>query len=205
LGSSSTAIVAGLLAGNQLLGNPYTKAALLETAISLEGHPDNVSPAMLGGFVFGDTRQQQSIAWPANWEVFTISPPYPVSTASARQALPPSVSMESAVFNLRKASLLIHALHTQNMQLFSESLTDQLHQPYRGLLIPEFQILKGAMLQTTALGTIISGSGSTMAVFFETQHKQVLTAVLNDLFHAQGWKNFDMQASTVDPMGAGIF
>lgn len=202
LGSSSTAIVAGLIAANYLLNQPYESLALLELAVAMEGHPDNVAPALLGGVVLYDERPY-CLPWPMEWRVLTVSPAYEVLTEEARRILPASVAMADAIFNLRKASLLTYALLQEDPEALRASLHDRLHQPYRRQLIAEYGAIERLALDNGALGMIISGSGSTMAVFYPTVIHAFLLESLQGLIAAQGW-SMTVNDLTVDAEGAQL-
>lgn len=187
LGSSSTAVIAGLVAGNAMLQKPFDNADLLQMAIDMEGHPDNVAPALLGGVVLYDTRPYP-LPWPADWRILTLSPDYPVLTSEARRMLPQSVSLHDAIHNLRKTSVLTYALLNQDPEALRNALHDKLHQPYRRALIKEYDTLEALALNTGAFGMIISGSGSTMAIFYpETIQARLLEAVPATL-REHNWK-----------------
>jgi len=202
LGSSSTAIIAALVAANHFCGNALSQNTLLDLAIQLEHHPDNVAPALLGGVVFYDT-QAYSLPWPKQWRVLTISPSYPVSTKEARTILPAQVSMADSIFNLRKASLLTYALLQADETAIKKALDDRLHQPYRSQLIPEYQALETSMLDAGAYGFIISGSGPTMACFYPSEIQDSLLQALSTVI--QGFKvSFECHSLLVDSVGATI-
>ena len=139
LGSSSTAIVAGLMAANYLTGSTLTRQQLVDYATEIEGHPDNVAPALLGGFT--------------------------VSTARARQAIPETVSHKDAVFNAGRSALLVSALLTGEYKFLPDALEDRLHQPYRMPLINGTQAVFKAAKNAGAYGAIISGAGSTLMAY----------------------------------------
>lgn len=165
MGSSSTAIVAGLVAANRLLGDTYSLPMLCRIATSLEGHPDNVVPALQGGVWLCDEASFYPLPWPKGWRILLVIPPYPILTEEARSVMPKQVALEDAVLNVRKASMLTYGLLKADPAVFANALDDRLHQPYRGQLIKEFLPLQDFVRQQGALGTIISGSGSTLAVF----------------------------------------
>jgi homoserine kinase len=180
LGSSSSAIVAGLMAGNELEGHPLSRTDLVRLATELEGHPDNVAPAILGGVVLCDPDSgAYSLPWPEGWQVLVVVPEYQLLTEEARRVLPKNISQEDAIFNLRKASLLTYALFQRDEQAFRASLEDRLHQPYRAALIPEFQPIRALALQEGAFGAVMSGAGPSVAVFYSEQVKENLVTQLN--------------------------
>lgn len=202
LGSSSTAVVAGLVAANHLLNQPFESLDLLDLAVSMEGHPDNVAPALLGGVVLYDERPYP-LPWPLAWRVLTVSPHYEVLTEEARRILPASVPMADAIFNLRKASALTYALLQADPEAFRASLQDRLHQPYRRRLIAEFDAIERLVMADGALGMIISGSGSTMAIFYPTVIHAFLLEKLQRLIQAEGW-SMTVNDLTVDTEGAQL-
>jgi homoserine kinase len=202
LGSSSTAIVAGLVAANQFLNEPFQPLTLLEIAVTMEGHPDNVAPALLGGVVLYDT-QPYFLPWPVEWRVMTVSPAYPVMTEEARRILPQSVSLEDSIFNLRKASTLTYALLREDPDALRASLHDRLHQPYRRKLIPEYDAIEQLVMADGAFGMIISGSGSTMAIFYPTVIHAFLLEKLEYLVRSKGW-SLAINDVIVDTEGAQL-
>lgn len=200
LGSSSTAVIAGLVGANRLLGNRFSGGELLEAAIEVEGHPDNVAPALLGGVVLYDTRPYL-LPWPDDWRIITLSPAYPVRTEDARRILPTQIPLRDGIFNLRKAGVLTYALLRADADAFRDSLDDRLHQPYRRPLIPEYDCIERHAMASGAFGVIISGSGSTLAVFCpEARHKSIYNA-LHDLTVLEEM-NMTIHALTVDRQGA---
>lgn len=134
LGSSAAAIVAGLFGANEELGNPLTKIELLNTAAELEGHPDNVAPALLGGLVVSVTTQAEIIA--KRYEmpelvVVIVKPNVEWPTRIARAVLPRSVSRTDAIFNIGRAALVVNALREGDLTLLQIVMDDRIHQPYR--------------------------------------------------------------------------
>jgi len=202
LGSSSTAIIGALLAANAFCNQALSEDALLDLAIQLEHHPDNVAPALLGGVVFYDS-QAYKLPWPDHWRVLTISPSYLVSTKEARTILPAQVSMADSIFNIRKASLLTYALLQADEKALQKALDDRLHQPYRSQLIPEYKALKTSVLEAGAYGFIISGSGPTMACFYPNKIKDSLLQALNGVIKDLG-VSFECHSLLVDSVGATV-
>jgi homoserine kinase len=171
LGSSSAAIVAGLLAGNHLLGAPLGRADLLGLAVAIEGHPDNVTPALLGGVricVVGERGLVQTavpLARPLRAVLFV--PDRPMATAEARGLLPAAVPRADAIFNLGRTALLVAALASGDYRLLAEATRDRLHQPARAALFPAMATFLRAALDAGALGACLSGAGSTLMALVE--------------------------------------
>jgi homoserine kinase len=180
LGSSSAAIVAGLLAGNCLLGDRLSSAQLLDLAVEIEGHPDNVTPALLGGLrvcVHGEQGTLQARVQPARpLQAVLFVPEFPMATQAARALLPVTVPMADAVFNLGRAALLVAALASGDYELLREATRDRLHQPLRSALFPAMPAFFTAALAAGALGTFMSGAGSTLLALVEDGAAAVVAA-----------------------------
>jgi homoserine kinase len=180
LGSSATAVVAALMAANRFEGFPMSEQALLELAIRFEGHPDNVAPAFTGGCIVGNMSQACALPWPEHWYSAVWIPEDAMLTEAARHVLPHRVSMPEAVQAMQRIALCIHAIHTQNATLLKQVFEqDALHEPYRGPLIQGFTTLRERMNTAgCALGTLISGSGSTVLTVFEAPYQLEVMDVL---------------------------
>jgi homoserine kinase len=170
LGSSSTAIVGGLVGANALLGRPLGQAELLALAVEMEGHPDNVTPALLGGFQVSAATAaggwlQVRVPTPPGLRAVVCIPEARVSTEAARRVLPDAYSRADAVFNLGRSALLVAALATGRVEALGTAMEDRLHQPYRAGLIPGFAEILAAARAAGALGACLSGSGSTLLAF----------------------------------------
>jgi homoserine kinase len=163
LGSSAAAIACGLLIANHCLGNPLDGSALIQLATSLEGHPDNVVPCLLGGvrvaIASGSHVVQVGIPVTLNLRAVVFVPEQPIPTAHARGLLPPSVPLADALFNVARASLLVAALAAGQADALAEATRDRLHQPYRAPLFPAGATLLDTAMQAGALGAFISGAG----------------------------------------------
>lgn len=156
LGSSAAAIVAGLAAADHLY---ELDAPLLEHAIEIEGHPDNVAAALLGGFVLCADDDPVRLEPPAGLEGVVVTPPHPVPTAEARAALPAAVPLEDAVHNVAHASLLVLGLASGDLGAIARGLSDRLHQSHRARLYPRSLELIERAEELGALGGTISGAG----------------------------------------------
>ena len=166
LGSSSSAIVAGLFAANALCDDHYTKDELLDIATEIEGHPDNVAPALYGGFTISYMEQEKAHSLrllPAKpLKFIAVVPDSKLPTSLARQAIPKTVPHKDAVYNTSRASLLVGALLSGNYEYLGMALEDKLHQPYRAHLIPGLPDVFAAAKEAGAYNAIISGAGSTV-------------------------------------------
>ena len=168
LGSSAAAIALGLVAATLLEGDERDPEALLQFALELEPHADNLAPALAGGVCLSWRSQgRQRIARIANalpLEPIAVIPSTRVETVSARAALPETVSHADAAFTAGRAALLGAAIASGNAELFGEALEDRLHQPYRGPRSPVFRSIR-ERLPGGAAGVTISGSGPTVIVW----------------------------------------
>lgn len=166
LGSSSTAIVGGLVAANALLDEPLDREQVLKLAVEMEGHADNVAPALLGGFqvtsLTDDELIHLRVPTPAGLRAVVCVPNVAVSTADARRVLPATYSRADAVFNVGRVALLVAALQSGNTAALRTAMQDRIHQPYRASLIPGFEAAMERALRAGAHCACLSGSGSTM-------------------------------------------
>lgn len=170
LGSSASVIVGGLIAANELLGQPADEQALLSLASELEGHPDNITPAITGGMVISSQEDDGSIVyskldWPSEWHITVCVPDFELSTDISRSVLPKEVSMEDAVFNLKRCGMFVQAVNTKDINLMKRALQDRLHQPYRMKLVPGLdRIINNLKHEDDVLGCVLSGSGPSIII-----------------------------------------
>ena len=170
LGSSAAVIVGALIAANHLLGEPADESAILSIATEIEGHPDNVTPAVVGGLVLSSMEDDGSILyrkidWPEDWAITVCVPDVELATEISRSVLPENVPMQDAVFNTKRMGMLIQAIHTQDEELMKAALTDKLHQPYRAKLVPWMdEINQSIKHDDDIFGCVLSGAGSTVLV-----------------------------------------
>ncbi len=167
LGSSATAIVGGLVGANALAGSPWSLEQVADLATEIEGHPDNVVPALLGGCrlaASGVERAWEVCRLPWHGEIVPVVaiPDFELSTAEARSVLPQTYSRADAVFNTAHLGLLIRALDSGNPHWLRAALQDRIHQPYRTQLIRGFGAVEAAAIAAGAHGLVISGAGPTL-------------------------------------------
>ncbi len=170
LGSSAAAIVAGLALANHWLGDAYSPLELLEEAIDLEGHPDNVAPALFGGFILSFPRADRRVEplrlpRPRGVSLTLVVPDAQVGTAEARGLLPAEIPLRDAAANTARALALSHALASGRVDLLADALQDVYHVPYRARLIPAYDRVVRAGRRAGAFGVTISGSGPTLLAF----------------------------------------
>lgn len=186
MGSSSAAIVGGLVAANAYAGDVLSQDDLLNLANRIEGHPDNVTPALLGGVTLAVTTKNSVIARTIHTEpkfrALAIVPDFRLSTEKSRQVLPTSVPMEDAVFNLSRTALLVESLIHGEYTFFKEGMEDRLHQNQRASLVPGLREALQVALESGAYGSALSGSGPTiLAIVAQDKMEQVSQAMLDSL------------------------
>lgn len=177
LGSSATAIVAGLTAANALIGTPFNRREILQFATDVEGHPDNVAPAIFGGFTVNAVTNGRVDCFsflPRFRMKFVVAVPnFPLSTRMARKVLPTEVPMKDAIFNIGRASMLVAALTRGNEHYLRLGLDDALHQPYRAELIPGMYDVFKAARRVGAAGATLSGAGPCLIAYvLERRHAE---------------------------------
>lgn len=207
LGSSATAIVGGLVGANQLAGNPLKVSEVMELAIALEGHPDNVVPALLGNC-------QLSVGEMGNWQICDIPwhpnivpvvaiPDFELSTEEARSVLPLQISRSDAIFNISRLGLLLRGLETGREDWLAMAMADKLHQPYRQALIRGYETVKSAAISAGACGMVISGAGPTLLALANSNRAETVAAAMKE-----GWQREGITATvkilSLDTEGARI-
>lgn len=206
LGSSAAAIVGALGAANALIGDPLPRDELFRMATRIEGHPDNVGPAVYGGIVAavwdGERAAHLRIEPPEALTTLIAVPAYELPTHQAREALPRTYSREDTVFNLSRAALLTAALSNGRLDLLADAMRDRLHQPYRAPLVPGLdKVLREAPLHG-ALGAALSGAGPTAILFVDkhTDRKEELESFLHAAMGAHG----PVELLWLPPSGTGL-
>jgi len=188
LGSSAAAIAGGLAAANALAnmnedGGGFAARDLLEMAATIEGHPDNVAAAVMGGLQLVVTEAQDTrentlytvpVSVPAAIHAVLFIPETRIATADARAVLPQQLSVADAVHNMARVALLVAGMATNHPEYLSVATQDKLHQPYRQPLFPAMKLLMKAALDAGALGAFLSGSGSTVLAL--TQGREMTVA-----------------------------
>jgi homoserine kinase len=166
LGSSATAIVAGILTGFAVHKKPLTDEEFFKVAYLFEPHPDNLLPAWKGGLTAAlkteDKTYYSKIDFPQELKAVVVIPYFELSTKLARSVLPKEIPLKDAVFNIQRVSLFIRALQEKRFDLLKVAMEDRLHQPYRKSLIPNFDKVIQYAYDSGAVGASLSGAGSTM-------------------------------------------
>jgi homoserine kinase len=197
LGSSAAAIVAGAMAADHLF---ELDADLLAVATEVEGHPDNVAAALLGGFVVCADGAASRFDAPAGLEAIVVVPDDPVRTQEARAALPAEVPMADAVFNVAHAAMLVLGLARGEWDLVSRGLQDRLHQPSRASLYPRSLEVAERAHELGALGATISGAGPTVLVWSHYEQTGSVAQALKR--ETEGWAA--VMRVPFEPQGAEV-
>jgi homoserine kinase len=211
LGSSAAATVAGLrlfdAIASPLVGHhvcPINEEELLNAACELEGHPDNIAAALLGGLtvscaVPGGLRVLRAV-WPESLAIVVVTPEQHLATKASRAVLPNMISREDAIFNVQRVAFLLEALRTADFALLREALEDRLHQPYRVAIVPG---LKEALdlRHPSLLGVCLSGAGPSIVALAQ-QNLDEVTALLADIFIRKSIP-FHIQTLRVHPTNSG--
>lgn len=215
LGSSATAIVGGLVGANLLAGEPLDITAVMELAIALEGHPDNVVPALLGGCRLAASvveNEPQRRKGHGAWEICDLPwhesivpvvaiPDFELSTAEARRVLPSEVSRADAIFNTAHLGLLLRGLETGNEDWIRAALQDRLHQPYRQALIQGYESVRKAAVAAGAYGLVISGAGPTLLALTDRGQAEAAIVAIAEAWQQAGVKA-EVQSLEIDNQGA---
>jgi len=178
LGSSAAAIVAGIKLGGLISGREISDQNIQNYATEFEGHPDNVTASLHGGFQTSCVRDDGTVvsskfAWPAQIRVVVVSPHSQLPTHVARAALPRTVSRLDAVYNLQRASLFVAALAQQHYDVFWEAMRDRLHQPQRESLVPGLSEALALPGMSGLLGLALSGAGPSIVALVDKNEAEI--------------------------------
>lgn len=190
LGSSATAIVGGVLAGNHLLGGALSEREIVSLCTEIEGHPDNVTPAFAGGFVASmksdDGVRFVRLPFPLELRVVVAVPDFELSTEKARRALPGQIPFGDAVFNLGRTAILVGAMATGALELLRHGTEDRLHQPYRKHLVPGLLAVIQAARRAGAFGAALSGAGPSVVAFVTGESQEAVAHSMVQAFCESG-------------------
>ena len=208
LGSSATAIVGGIVGANELVGKPLGLSAVLELAAEIEGHPDNVAPAIAGGCCLAVP--EATGKWhlcPIPWHEAIVPvlavPDFELSTEESRRVLPDRYSRADAIFNVARLGLLLQAIAAGREDWLRDALHDRIHQPYRTQLIRGYEEVRGAAIAAGAFGAVISGAGPTILALCDRARSEDVAGAM-----AETWQQMGVEAEAkvraIDERGARI-
>lgn len=206
LGSSAACIVMGIMAAFDIMGRDFDKKEILKIATSLEGHPDNVAPAIFGGAVVSILENDQvyleKIAISDKFKFLALIPDFRLSTKKARDVLPETYPKADAIFNISRVAMLVLALESGSVANLKIALQDKIHQPYRFKLIPEIEKIEKIIEDSKAIAYYLSGAGSTIMLVLkaddQTSEKEIREKI------GKLSNTYDLKALEIDKKGAFI-
>ncbi|MGG7178697.1 homoserine kinase [Clostridium paraputrificum] len=206
LGSSSSCIVGGLVGANEIMGNPFSKDEIFQMAVEMEGHPDNVAPAVLGGMVVAimeeDKVYYDMVKVQEHIRFVPIIPDFRLATKDARDVLPEKISMKDGVYNVARAALMVTAMSNGNHELLKFACKDAFHENYRSKLIKGFDEVKNEAYRVGALASYLSGAGPTIMALISD--KEVGFSNKMQEFLEANSLNWDIYELSIDTVGAKV-
>ncbi len=183
LGSSSAALVAGVAIADEMLGNQLGREGVFDLTASLEGHPDNVAPAIYGSFTVSAQREDgtylcQALEIPSTWQFLFAVPSFELLTSQARAVLPTSYSRPDLIYSTSRTALWSLAVAQNKPELLKLASQDVIHEPYRQSLIPGFAECKQAIAHAGAYAVFLSGAGPTVGVICSENVKKQCLIIL---------------------------
>ncbi|MCP4726687.1 MAG: homoserine kinase [bacterium] len=170
LGSSGTAIIAGVIAADHIGSLKMQMNDILTEAVMIEGHPDNITPSLMGGMTAsmitdpGDVIYHK-IKFPGDIKILAVTPEFNVSTKKAREVLPDNYKLEDATFNMQRTAMFLETFRTKKYGMIPHLFQDRIHQEYRAPLIPGLAEILKMKTDSTFLGVFLSGAGPTIGAF----------------------------------------
>ncbi|HZX45756.1 MAG TPA: homoserine kinase [Clostridia bacterium] len=205
LGSSAASTAAGLILANAMTGETLSLEEIIRLGTALEGHPDNIVPAMIGGMTLSYSQDTSSVGYikvdfPENLRMLVMVPDFMLSTTKARMVLPQRVELGNAVFNISRAALMVAALTAGKLEHLKYAVQDRLHQPYREKLIPGMQEVFEQAYNAGARGVFLSGAGSTIVAMVDADNSDFLSR-LRDFLEMMSY-NWELKFVNVSRQGA---
>ncbi|MBA7617736.1 Homoserine kinase [subsurface metagenome] len=187
LGSSASAIIGGIVGAARLCNIDLTNQEMFELAFSLEGHMDNIVPALIGGLTLAYKTGQEEIKWtrietPLDLRIVLAIPEFTLNTEEMRKVLPQKVTLSKAIFNLSRSALLVNALQNSDWEVLAEAMEDRLHQPYRAPFIPGIEDMFLKIKKTGLAGIALSGSGPSVVSLTKKGSEEVMSKIMKDAF-----------------------
>lgn len=204
LGSSAALLTAGAMGANALHGSPLSLQQILEVTNPIEGHPDNLAPAIFGGLTASMMLGGQPVTVPCalhpDWKFLALVPDFPLSTSAARGVLPDSYSRADAVYNVGRGALVIKALELGDEALLAAAMDDKIHQPYRRSLIADYDVIE-SIVQGQGAAFCLSGAGPTLLCVTRSSE---LEAILKESLPAITKANWTVLSLQAEHNGAQI-
>lgn len=203
LGSSAACIVMGVFVAFSVMKRDFDKAEILKIATAIEGHPDNVSPAIYGGAnvsILKDDVFVERFEISEKFKFLAIIPDFELSTKDAREALPKNYTKEDVVFNISRVSMLILSLISGDEDNLKASLEDMIHEPYRYKLIPEIEEIEKIIKESNAIGHYLSGAGSTIMLILNSNDETTESEIRKKLERLSN--SYSVMPLEIDKRGA---
>lgn len=204
LGSSSACIIGGMLAANVISGRKLSYGEILNIATEMEGHPDNLAPALYGGFCVsmmdGGKALTKSIKLDSKMKIAVYIPNFFVATKKSRQVLPENISYKDAVFNISRAAMFTAAMINGNMENLRLAAEDRLHQQYRSVYIDDMEGIFEKSYELGAKATYLSGSGPTIVSIIDSDYAEFKKGMRK--YFADNNKKVACKILSVDNVGA---
>ena len=204
LGSSAALLTAGAMGANALHGSPLSLQQVLEVTNPIEGHPDNLAPAIFGGLTASMMVGKQPITVPCtlhpDWKFLALVPDFPLSTSAARGVLPANYSRADAVYNVGRGALVIKALELGDEKLLAMAMDDKIHQPYRRKLIADYDAIE-SIVQRHGAAFALSGAGPTLLCVTRNDN---LADILREALPAQTQANWTVLSLEAEHKGVQI-
>lgn len=207
LGSSSSCIVAGLIGAFALMGKNIDKKEILKLAVDIEGHPDNVCPAIFGGLVSSVITDDKKVVYNCinvkdGIKFIALIPRFKLSTKKVRAVLPKQILFKDCIYNIGRVSLLVSAFSNGNYNLLREATKDKIHERYRSVFIKNFDYIYNKTLELNAFGCFLSGAGPTLMAIIDKDNFSFINEISKFINYNK--INWDIRELTIDKDGAKI-
>ena len=207
LGSSSSCIVAGLIGAFALMGKDVNKEEVLDLAVEIEGHPDNVCPAIFGGLISAIILDDKRIIYNSvnvkeGIKFIALIPKFKLSTEKARAILPSEVTFNDCIYNISRVALLISVFANGNYELLEEANKDKIHQPFRSKLIKDFDIVYNKAIELGGLSCFLSGAGPTLMTIIKEEDNKFIDKFKK--FMNENNIDWDIKELIIDKQGAKV-
>ena len=207
LGSSSSCIVAGLIGAFALMGKDVNKDEVLDLAVEIEGHPDNVCPAIFGGLISAIMLDDKRIIYNSvnvkeGIKFIALIPKFKLSTEKARAILPSEVTFNDCIYNISRVALLISVFANGNYELLEEANKDKIHQPFRSKLIKDFDIVYNKAIELGGLSCFLSGAGPTLMTIIKEEDNKFIDKFKQ--FMNENNIDWDIKELIIDKQGAKV-
>ncbi len=207
LGSSASCILGGIIAANKIAGNCLNTDDILNIATKIEGHPDNIAPALLGGMTVAVLEQEKvyysKINISKGVRFCSLIPEFTLSTEMSRSVLPNNISFKDGTYNVGRVAMLISAFVNGEFDLFRIAAKDTLHQKYRGELIEGYEDIVAECKRLGSLAVFLSGAGPTIMTVIDENHEDFYLGIQG--FMETQNKKWKVKKVDIDYNGAYIF